>query len=86
MKHQFLVPTAFALGCVMALAVAYPPRGAKSAPVDGLFAEKSIDVDSVTVRRIRDTGAHTVCYVATGPGKSGYYGTLLSISCVKESP
>ena len=86
MKQSFVVPTAFALGCVMALAVAYPPRGAKSAPAEGLFAEKSIEVDGVVVRRVRDTGAHTVCYVATGPGKSGYYGTPLTISCVRESP
>ena len=89
MKLIYNRPVLFSVGCVaffaalFVLALWLSTPSAQAAPVDGLFAEKSIDVDGVVVRRIRDPRTGSVCYLATGHGQSNYYGTLLSIACVE---
>ena len=52
----------------------------------GLFADLSISIDGVTVRRFRDVDAGTLCYVASTPANGIYWGTQPAISCVGWQP
>ncbi len=54
----------------------------------GLFAEDSASFGGVTVRRMRDTSEHVICYVASGAQVVKYRedGRHVSISCLKVNP
>lgn len=58
------------------------------AATEGLFAEQNTSADDVTVRRVRDTKEHVVCYIASGHVRgssiTAYDGRSVAVSCLPE--
>jgi hypothetical protein len=51
----------------------------------GIYAEQTMSVDKVVVRRVHDHGNGVICYVASGNGLPGVQEpNSVAISCVKE--
>lgn len=77
-------------GALACFAGAWFAHDAAAANPDGIFAEDTIHLGDVSVKRVRDTHDHVVCYVARGylegTGYNSSSGSTVAISCLRQVP